>query len=109
MRTGIPPTFIWSGTSTVDTSPGTFHWKGSRDTSAGAVASTGSTHVNRAFHTDAALTTPLPAATFDLTTVGNDLYIDDGAGGSFLAIEGGAGTGRHSGKLRPHDSAWRDS
>jgi flagellar hook protein FlgE len=58
----------------------------------GTVASTGSTHTNRAFYTDSALTTLLGAATIDLTTVGNDLYIDDGAGGSFLAIEGGAGT-----------------
>lgn len=58
----------------------------------GAVATTGSIHVNRAFYTDAGLTTPLAAANFDLTVVGNDLYIDDGAGGSFLAIEGGAGT-----------------
>ncbi len=58
----------------------------------GAIASTGSIHVNRAFHTDALLTTPLANANFDLTVPGNDLYIDDGAGGSFLAIEGGAGT-----------------
>ena len=29
---------------------------------------------------------------YDLSMAGNDLYIDDGAGGSFLAIEGGAGT-----------------
>jgi flagellar hook protein FlgE len=58
----------------------------------GTVASTGSTQVNRPFYTDAGLTTLLNAATFDLTTPGNDLYIDDGAGGAFLALEGGAGT-----------------
>ena len=58
----------------------------------GTAATTGSIHVNRAFYTDAGLTTPLAAANLDLTVVGNDLYIDDGAGGSFLAIEGGAGT-----------------
>jgi flagellar hook protein FlgE len=58
----------------------------------GEVATTGSVHVNRAFYTDAGLTTLLGSAAFDLTAPGNDLYIDDGAGGSFLAIEGGAGT-----------------
>lgn len=58
----------------------------------GTVATTGSTHETRAFYTDAGLTTLLPSAAFDLTVPGNDLYIDDGAGGSFLAIEGGAGT-----------------
>jgi flagellar hook protein FlgE len=61
----------------------------------GVIATTGSILTNRAFYTDAALTTLLDAATmatYDLTQVGNDLYIDDGAGGSFLAFEGGAGT-----------------
>lgn len=58
----------------------------------GTVATTGSIHTNRAFYTDAGLTTLLGNANLDLTQAGNDLYIDDGAGGSFLAIEGGAGT-----------------
>ena len=58
----------------------------------GTVATTGSVQLNREFYTDAGLTTLLNAATIDLTQAGNDLYIDDGAGGSFLAIEGGAGT-----------------
>jgi len=58
----------------------------------GTEATTGSIHANRQFFTDAALTTPMASAALDLTQVGNDLYIDDGAGGSFLAIEGGAGT-----------------
>ena len=58
----------------------------------GQIASTGSTHETRAFYTDSALTTLLNTGSFDLTTPGNDLYIDDGAGGSFLAFEGGAGT-----------------
>lgn len=58
----------------------------------GTVATTGSIHTNRAFYTDSGLTTLLNSANLDLTQVGNDLYIDDGAGGSFLAIEGGAGT-----------------
>lgn len=60
--------------------------------SSGVVASTGSNHTHRTFYTDAALTTVLDAATmatFDMTMLGNDLYIDDGAGGSFLAFEGG--------------------
>ena len=56
----------------------------------GVVATTGSIHESRAFFTDAALTPGNEmGGTEDLTVVGNDLYIDDGAGGSFLAIEGG--------------------
>lgn len=58
----------------------------------GAPATTGSIHTTRAFYTDSGLTTLLNTANFDLTVPGNDLYIDDGAGGSFLALEGGAGT-----------------
>lgn len=58
----------------------------------GTIATTGSLHETRAFYTDAGLTTLLGTANYDLTVPGNDLYIDDGAGGSFLAIEGGAGT-----------------
>ncbi len=57
----------------------------------GAVATTGSKHVNRAFYTDAALTTLLATAAYDLTVPCQDLFIDDGAGGSFMAIEGGEG------------------
>lgn len=55
----------------------------------GTVATTGSVHTSRAFYTDATLTTLLTTANFDLTTAGNDLYIDDGAGGSYLALSGG--------------------
>jgi flagellar hook protein FlgE len=58
----------------------------------GAAATTGSILTNRPFYTDAALTTLLNTSNFDLTVPGNDLYIDDGAGGSSLAIQGGAGT-----------------
>ncbi|MCH8164185.1 MAG: flagellar hook-basal body complex protein [Planctomycetes bacterium] len=57
----------------------------------GVVATTGSTHTNRAFYTDPALLTLLATAAYDLTVAGNDLFIDDGAGGSFLAIDGGEG------------------
>ncbi len=60
--------------------------------SSGTIASTGSIHDTRAFYTDPGLFGfELDTTTFDLTLVGNDLYIDDGAGGSFLAFEGGAG------------------
>jgi flagellar hook protein FlgE len=58
----------------------------------GNAATTGSIHANSPFYSDAGLTTLLASSAYDLTTVGNDLYIDDGAGGSYLAIEGGAGT-----------------
>jgi flagellar hook protein FlgE len=57
----------------------------------GDVATTGTVHAFGALYQDAGLTTPATAA-LDLTMSGTDLYIDDGAGGSFLAIEGGAGT-----------------
>ncbi len=57
----------------------------------GFVTTTGSLHNTRAFFTDALLTpgNEITGAE-DLTLVGTDLYIDDGAGGSFLALEGGA-------------------
>ena len=54
--------------------------------SSGDVGTTGSIHETAAFYRDAALTIPIDG-TEDLTAV--DLYIDDGAGGSFLAFEGG--------------------
>jgi len=53
----------------------------------GAVPSTGSVHEFRAFYTDSALTTPA-AATIDLTNPATEIYIDDGAGGSYLAFQG---------------------
>ncbi len=52
----------------------------------GVVATTGSIHETAAFFSDLALTIPMDG-TEDLTAV--NLYIDDGAGGSFLAFEGG--------------------
>jgi flagellar hook protein FlgE len=56
----------------------------------GVVASTGSVMETRAFFTDALLTPGNEmVGTEDLTVLGNDFYIDDGAGGSFLALEGG--------------------
>jgi flagellar hook protein FlgE len=59
--------------------------------SSGAVATTGSAHNTRAFFTDAGLTTPMTGLEDLASTIGTNLYIDDGAGGSFLAIEGGRG------------------
>ena len=56
----------------------------------GEVATTGSTTTSRAFFTDALLPPGMEmTGTEDLTALGTDLYINDGAGGSFLAIEGG--------------------
>ncbi len=57
----------------------------------GVVATSGSIQESRAFFTDALLTpgNEMTGAE-DLTANGTDLYISDGAGGSFLAIEGGA-------------------
>ena len=56
----------------------------------GVVATTGSVHESRAFFTDAGLTPTMEMlGTENLTILGNDLFISDGAGGSFLAIEGG--------------------
>ena len=56
----------------------------------GVVATTGSVHNTRAFFREAGLITPMDGME-DLTGGAFDLYIDDGAGGSFLAIEGGLG------------------
>jgi len=61
----------------------------------GVVATTGSVQNTRAFFTDVDLTPGMELTdTDDLsepsTGTGVDLYISDGAGGSFLAIEGGA-------------------
>ncbi|MBT8486485.1 MAG: flagellar hook-basal body complex protein [Phycisphaerales bacterium] len=58
----------------------------------GMVPTTGSVHETRAFFFDAGLTPGMELNTdlYDLTVPGNDLYIDDGAGGSFLALEGGS-------------------
>ena len=57
----------------------------------GGVASTGSQHMTRAFYRDAGLTT-LADGTEDMTDPATSLYIDDGAGGSFLAFQGGTDT-----------------
>ncbi|TDJ54882.1 MAG: flagellar hook-basal body complex protein, partial [Planctomycetota bacterium] len=59
--------------------------------SSGVVSTSGSVQNTRAFFTDALLTPTMEMdGTEDLTVGGTDLYISDGAGGSFLAIEGGA-------------------
>jgi flagellar hook protein FlgE len=55
----------------------------------GTVATTGSIHTTRAFYTDAGLTNLLNTANLDLTNPANQLWIDDGAGGSYLALQGG--------------------
>ncbi|MCH7798119.1 MAG: flagellar hook-basal body complex protein [Planctomycetes bacterium] len=58
--------------------------------SSGVVATSGSTLESRAFFKDDALTLGMEMdGTELLTVIGENLYIDDGAGGSFLAIEGG--------------------
>ncbi len=66
----------------------------------GPLPTSGSIHQSRTFYT--ALTggagspplagTEIDGSSEDLTLVGTNLYIDDGAGGSFLAIEGGTNT-----------------
>ncbi len=56
----------------------------------GLPATTGSAHETRAFYRDADLTIPMDG-TEDLTVVGNDLYMADGGGGTFPAIEAGGG------------------
>ncbi|MBX3374714.1 MAG: flagellar hook-basal body complex protein [Phycisphaeraceae bacterium] len=55
----------------------------------GQVATTGSEHRSRAFYSDAALTTLVNDASVDLTDPLVQLWIDDGAGGSYLALQGG--------------------
>lgn len=59
----------------------------------GPISTGGSVHDSRTMFTDAALTPGNEATgTEDLTVVGNNLYINDSAGGSFLALEGGTDT-----------------
>lgn len=59
--------------------------------SSGVVSTSGSVQNTRAFFTDSLLTLGMEmAGTEDLSVGGSDLYISDGAGGSFLALEGGA-------------------
>ena len=61
--------------------------------SAGQPAVAGSLHLSRPFYTDSALVIGHEmVGNEDLTVIGNDLYISDGAGGSTHAIEGGAQT-----------------
>jgi len=59
----------------------------------GALPTTGSVHQSRQMYTDPDPNNFVPAneatPAFDLTVPGNDLYIDDGAGGVFTALEGG--------------------
>ncbi len=56
----------------------------------GNVPTSGSVHDSRAFFTTALLTLGTEMdGTEDLTAVGTNLYIDDGAGGFFVAVEGG--------------------
>ena len=57
----------------------------------GPISTGGSNHTSRAFYTDAGLTV-LTTGAEDLTSGAFDLYRDDGAGGSVLAIEGGSDT-----------------
>ncbi|MHC4991144.1 MAG: flagellar hook-basal body complex protein, partial [Planctomycetota bacterium] len=88
----LVPLNIPIGTETVAEATRNVLFRGNLNAS-GPVATTGSVHVHRTFYTDAALTPGMePPATYDLTVPGNDIYIDDGAGGSSLALEGGAGT-----------------
>ncbi len=59
----------------------------------GPLSTGGAVHETRAFFTTDTLTVGTEEdGTTDLTVAGNDLYIDNGAGGSFLAIEGGTDT-----------------
>ncbi|MHB1156277.1 MAG: flagellar hook protein FlgE [Phycisphaerales bacterium] len=59
----------------------------------GSISTGGSQHTSRTFYTDALLTAGNESTgAEDLTVAGNDLYISDGAGGSFLALEGGTDT-----------------
>ena len=59
----------------------------------GQTATTGSTTTSRAFFTDALLTLGMEmTGTENLANGTNDLYIDDGAGSSFKAIDGSGGT-----------------
>jgi len=85
----IVPLNVPVGTLTLAEATRNVNFNGNLNAS-GDIAGTGSIHEARAFFTDAGLTIPATDA-LDLTVAGNDLYIDDGAGGSLLAFEGGSG------------------
>ncbi len=83
---------IQIGSLTIAEATGNVNFEGNLN-AAGEVSSGGSLHDSRTFFTDAALTPGNEeAGATDLTVGGNNLYIDDGAGGSFLAFEGGTDT-----------------
>ncbi len=86
------------GTLTVAEATQTINFAGNMNAS-GPLSTGGSIHQSRVFHTGltggpGSPPDPLTVATGaeDLTVAGNDLYIDDGAGGSYLALEGGTST-----------------
>ena len=85
----LQPINIPLGTLTIAEASRNVVFNGNMNAS-GQPATMGSLHLSRAFHTDAALTTPLANAAIDLTNPATELWIDDGAGGSFLALQGGA-------------------
>ncbi len=76
------------GTKTLAEATGDVVFNGNLNAS-GSPATTGSEHQSRAMFTDAALTSPMTGAA-DLTNGTDHLYIDDGAGGTFTALESGA-------------------
>lgn len=86
------------GTLTVAEASRNVYFAGNMNAS-GPLSTGGSVHQSRTFYTGltgGAGSPPDLATTAtgleDLTVAGNNLYIDDGAGGSYLAIEGGTST-----------------
>lgn len=86
------------GTLTVAEASRTVNFAGNMNAS-GALSTGGSIHQSRVFYTGlSGGAGSAPAAgtestgAEDLTVAGTNLYIDDGAGGSYLAIEGGTST-----------------
>lgn len=80
------------GSLTIAEATGNVNFEGNLNAS-GPISTGGSIHTSRAFFTDPLLTAGTEAAgAEDLTVPGTNLFISDGAGGSFLAIEGGTDT-----------------
>jgi len=90
IRGELKPLNVPLGTLTLAEASQNVQFSGNLNAS-GPIPTTGSVHASRTMYTDpndfiAANEAP---ANFDLTIPGNNLYIDDGAGGVFTALEGG--------------------
>jgi flagellar hook protein FlgE len=87
IRGELQPLNIPLGTLTLAEASQNVQFSGNLNAS-GQIPTTGSVHESRTMYSDFVGGTPITAA-YDLTVPGNNIYIDDGAGGQFTSFEGG--------------------